>query len=62
MANVTIQEPKFYKADDVAKMLDVSVASAYRIIQKINAELEAQGYLTIRGRVSQNYFNKKVSI
>ena len=46
--------------EEVAEMLDVSKSYAYKIVQKLNAELKAKGYLTISGRVSRRYFMEKV--
>ena len=31
-----------------------------KIVQRLNAELKAKGYLTISGRVSRQYFIEKV--
>jgi predicted transcriptional regulator len=50
----------FMKVEDVAEELGVSKSYAYKIVQKLNAELAEQGYLTISGRVSRKYFEEKV--
>lgn len=50
----------FLKADDVANMLGISKAHAYKIMQHLNDELAQKGYITISGRVSKQYFNEKV--
>ena len=42
----------FMRVDDVARELDVSKSYAYKIVQKLNSELQEMGYLTISGRVS----------
>ena len=47
------------RAEDVAKELEVSVSHAYKIMRKLNAELKAQGYMTISGRVNRKYFMEK---
>lgn len=60
MKNATVQEQKFYHAEDVAKILGVSLTSGYRIIKKLNKELEEQGFLTIAGKISRRYFEQKV--
>lgn len=44
MANTT-----FMKVQDVADELGVSKSYAYKIVQKLNAELKEQGFLTISG-------------
>ncbi len=41
---------------DVMRLLGVKQSKAYQIIRKLNKELENQGYLTISGKVSENYF------
>ena len=46
----------FMKVDEVAEELGVSKSYAYKIVQKLNAELKAQGFLTISGRVNKRYF------
>lgn len=47
-------------ADDVAKTLGVSKSSAYKYIAKLNKELEKADYLTVRGKISKAYFEKRV--
>ncbi|HCL4466794.1 TPA: transcriptional regulator [Clostridium botulinum] len=49
----------FYRAKEVAEILDVSTTKAYRIIRQLNKELEAMGYITIAGRVPIKYFKEK---
>ena len=36
---------EFYTAQEVATILGVSKTSAYRVIKRLNAELEEKGYL-----------------
>ena len=50
---------KFIRAEDVAKELDISKAYAYKLIQKMNAELREKGYLTIAGRINRQYFAER---
>ena len=50
----------FIKADEVAKQLGVSKPYAYKLVQKLNAELKKKGYLTISGRVSRQYYYEKL--
>lgn len=44
------------RVEDVARELDVSKSYACKIVQKLNKELEAKGYITISGRVNRQYF------
>lgn len=41
------------RVDDVERELGVSRFYAYKLIQRLNAELRKQGYITISGRVSR---------
>ena len=49
-------EKRTYGADEVASLLGVSRAYAYKIIHRLNAELEAEGRITIPGKVAATYF------
>lgn len=62
-ANVLVLERKenamkMMKADDIVDALEVSKATAYKIIRQLNEELTAAGYRTLRGRVNRDYFEK----
>ena len=46
-------------AYDVAMELGVSIGHAYKVIRKLNAELEASGYIVVSGRVPRAYWEKK---
>lgn len=49
-------DKNFMRVEDVARELDVSKSYAYKIVQKLNKELEAKGFITISGRVNKQYF------
>ena len=49
----------FMRVEDVAEELGISKSYAYKIVQKLNAELKAQGFLTISGRINKQYFLEK---
>ena len=55
-----MSENSFMRSDDVARELGVSKSYAYKLIQRLNAELRKQGYITISGRVSRSYFEEKL--
>lgn len=55
-----MNENSFMRVDDVARELGISKSYAYKIVQKLNAELREKGYLTISGRVNQRYFVEKL--
>ena len=50
----------FLRAAEVAQELGVSQAYAYKLIRKLNIELEERGFITINGRVSRQYFSEKL--
>ena len=55
-----MNENSFMRVDDVARELGISKSYAYKIVQKLNAELREKGYLTISGRVTRRYFMEKL--
>ena len=55
-----MENKRFLTAQDVMEMLDVSLSYAYKLIRRLNAELEADGFVTIKGRVSTQYFMKRI--
>ena len=55
-----MNETNFMRVDDVAKELGISKSYAYKIVQKLNAELRSLGYLTISGRINRKYFMEKL--
>ena len=40
--------------------MDVSLSTAYRIIKRLNNELDHKGYITIAGKVSRKYFLERL--
>ena len=55
-----MEEKKFIRVEEVARVLDISESHAYKIMRKLNSELEAKGYITIAGRVNRQYFNERL--
>lgn len=51
---------RFVTAQDVEEELGVSLSYAYKLIRRLNAEREAQGFVTIKGRVSRRYFEERI--
>lgn len=49
-------ERKFLTATEVAEILNVSRSTAYRIIRKLNSELDKAGKITVAGKISARYF------
>lgn len=54
-----MEEKNFLDVHDVSNFLGVSVPKSYKIIQQLNKELKAKGYITIAGRISRAYFMQK---
>lgn len=50
----------FMRVDEVAAEMGISKSYAYKIVQRLNAELKGMGYLTVAGRVNKQYFMEKV--
>ena len=48
--------------DEVAEALGVSRSYAYKLIRKLNAELEERGTLTVPGKVSRGYFLRRYGL
>lgn len=48
--------------DEVAEALGVSRSYAYKLIRKLNAELEERGTLTVPGKVSRGYFMRRYGL
>lgn len=51
-----------YEVDDVSKLLLISKSKAYKIIKKLNDELENKGFIIIRGKVTVKYFKERFLI
>lgn len=49
----------YYSATDIVEMLDVSKATAYKIIREMNEELKQAGYIILQGKVPKAYFCEK---
>ena len=55
-----MENKAFLTVDEVAAEMGVSKSYAYKIVKKLNEELQQMGYLTVAGRINTNYFRKKV--
>ena len=54
-----MESTSFMKVDEVAQELGISKSYAYKIVQKLNAELKEKGFMTISGRVNKQYFMER---
>ncbi len=50
----------FINAQEICQITGISKSSAYRLIKDLNDELNKKGFITFRGRVSRDYFYKRV--
>ena len=50
----------FIDAKEVSQVLGVGMTKAYEVVKKYNAELDAMGYYTMRGKCSRKYFEQKI--
>ena len=50
---------QYLTASEVAETLGVSQGKAYSVIRELNAQLKAQGYITISGKVNRTFFEEK---
>ncbi|MBR5794762.1 MAG: DNA-binding protein [Erysipelotrichaceae bacterium] len=50
----------FMSAAEISMITGMSEAYAYKIIKQLNKELQEKGFMTIRGRVSKDYFQERI--
>ena len=50
----------FVRAGDIAIEMGVSEAMGYKIIRNLNNELKEQGFVTVQGRLSRQYFEERI--
>lgn len=50
----------FIDAKEVSQILGVGMTKAYAVIKACNAELDAKGYYTMRGKCPRKYFEQKI--
>ena len=48
----------YLTAKEVAGLLGISKGHSYKLIQKMNKELAANGYLVIAGKIPTKYFEE----
>lgn len=49
----------YYTANEIAQMLGVSRAKAYKIVKELNEELAAKGFIVIAGKIPRQYLADK---
>ena len=54
-----MENTNFMRVEEVAQELCISKSYAYKIVQRLNAELKEKGILTISGRMIRKYFMER---
>lgn len=49
----------YFTAQEVAELLGVSRGQSYKIIQRLNSELDKKGFITVAGKVPKKYFAER---
>ena len=55
-----IMSKKFLNEADIRELMQVSRSTAYRIMKKLNDELNQKGKITVAGRIPAKYFFERV--
>ena len=53
-----MNEKIYYSAEDIAKILGVSMGKAYKILREMNKDLASKRFLTIAGKIPVEYFKE----
>ena len=53
-----VMEKMFLKVSDVMKVLDVSESYVYKLIRKLNKELENKDCFVIAGHIDRQFFDE----
>ncbi|MDD7400870.1 MAG: hypothetical protein PUG36_00130 [Clostridiales bacterium] len=48
--------------NEVVSIVGTGPDAAYKIIRDLNAELKEQGFLTVRGRISESYLRERLRL
>jgi hypothetical protein len=52
----------FLNADDIVEIMRIAKSTAYKLMQQLNKELEAKGYIVICGKVPTQYFFERCGL
>ena len=50
----------YLSVEDVAEVFDISVSFAYRVVERMNADLASKNYYVTLGRVPTRYVEDKI--
>ncbi len=62
ITNINTNNNIFIRADEVARILGVSVQTGYKIIRELNLELQRKGLVVQTGRINRRYFEARYGI
>ena len=51
---------RYLSIEDVAEVFDILVSFAYRVVERMNADLASKNYYVILGRVPTRYVEDKI--
>ena len=54
-----MNEKIYYNAEEISRMLGVSMGKSYKILREMNRDLAGRGFLTIAGKIPVEYFREK---
>lgn len=49
----------YYDVRDVQALIGISSSKAYKIMQELNQELKAKGYIIVAGKIPKKFFNER---
>lgn len=59
MAQSLVQRD-YYNVDQVTEIIGMSKPFCYKLVQKLNKELEAKGHITFPGKVPKKYLEERL--
>jgi len=55
-------ERDFLRANDISQMIGCSKSTAYRLMRRLRAELDAKNLITLPGVVPRHYFLERMGV
>lgn len=59
MAQSLVQR-EYYTVDEVTEILGMSQPFCYKLVQQLNKELQAKGFITFAGKVPKKYLKERL--
>lgn len=57
-----MNKPRYIRADEISTELNISIASAYRLIKTLKNELSEMDIITFAGRLDRPYYDKRIQV